>query len=177
MFIVWPLLLAAGSVMTAQPPVQPQIGEDLDIPLNVPGSRDDEVKALAPVERMTGAELARLLRTERLDGRPLETIPYGKRMKNRALERLGELRYAPGIPELIQHIDFYYPPAGEPYGSPPGFALGSHMALRPAPKAIRAFGALAAPQVREALKHETDGERWLYLTSVLHHLGEKYSDR
>jgi hypothetical protein len=143
----------------------------VDIPLVAPGTKAEEAEALTVVERMTGAELVRLLKEEALDGVPLDRVKYGPRMKHRSLERLGELRYEPGIPYLIRDINYVYPSAGEPRPWSP-YTLGRLLNKYPAPASLIQFGKRALPQVRDALAREKDDDRWLSLDYTVRRLSE-----
>jgi hypothetical protein len=154
----------ADATVSAEAPV--------DIPLVAPGTKAEEAQALAVVERMTGAELVQLLKDEALDGVPLDRVKYGPRMKHRSLERLGELRYEPGIPYLIRNIDYAYPSAGEPRPWSPYTLDKRLVTAHPCPTALVKFGKRVLPQVREALAREMSGDRWSSLVYTERRLAE-----
>jgi hypothetical protein len=147
------LWLVAVAVLATPPP---QDDRPRTIPFIAPGTKEGEAKALAPLERMTGAELTRLLKEDRYQDVPLDRVPYGPRMRYRAIQRLGELRHAPAAPELIRLLDYFYPAAGESWD-----VLSWNEALTqcPAPAALYAIGRGAIPALRAALEKETDDDR------------------
>jgi PBS lyase HEAT-like repeat len=155
-------LWLVGAVVLAAPP--PRDDQPHTIPFVAPGTKEGEAKALAPLERMTGAELTRLLKEDRYQDVPLDRVPYGPRMRYRAIQRLGELRHAPAAPELIRLLDYWYPAAGESWDV---LSLNEQLTQDPAPRALVAIGPAAIPAIQEALKTETIDERKRDLERIL----------
>jgi hypothetical protein len=155
------LWLVAAAVLATPPPREEP---PPPLPVFAPGTKEGEAKALAPLDRLTGAELTRLLKEDSYQGVSLNLVRYGHRMRVRAIQRLGELRYAPAAPELVRLLLYSYPAAGEP------FAVFNFKDLDRdclAPPALLAIGPAAVPAIREALKTETIDERKRKLEEIL----------
>lgn len=132
----------------------------------VPGDPRKEALRVAVIDAMSVDELLNFLDGEPRSVEQLRERPelYVGRMKHRALERLGELRYEPGIPYLVRDIDFYFPPVGKAFEDVI-LQAGDEYRHCPAPPALRVIGQPAVAPMQWALKGETDRSK-RYLLSI-----------
>jgi hypothetical protein len=143
-----------------------------------------EADFIAAVDGLTGEQLVEALSANKILGADLDTAINGGHtgpikggvLTYRCLRRIGQLKYAPGIPILVKHIDsyFYTDPTGTRFSLrpraivrslPPGqdWQVEDHRI----PPILLGFGEQAVPEVTAAYLMAEDQKRHVLLMHVL----------